>query len=121
MNDYNYSGTHIPLSTLIQYHKIGFKLFPISDDGVTPNVSGFLTPEEREASIRESKSRKEEPVNYIYNHPEFWTEERLRKEAHRFKNVATLPGKTHLKAEDGNPLYLNILDIDSEPVFYYIR
>lgn len=36
MNDYNYSGTHIPLSTLIQYQKIGFKLIPIID--VTADV-----------------------------------------------------------------------------------
>ena len=90
MNDYNNSGTHIPLSILIQYHKMGFKLIPIGDDGVTPNVSGLLTPEERQNSIRESKSGKEEPVNYIYHHPEFWNEERIEREAYRFKNVATL-------------------------------
>ena len=44
MNDYNYSGTHISHSGLIQYHKMGFKLIPISDDGVTPNVIGLVTP-----------------------------------------------------------------------------
>ena len=96
---------------------MGFKLVPIGDDGVTPNVNGLLTPEEQLLSIKESKSGKVEPVNYINNHPEFWNEERLRKEAYRFKNAATLPGKTHLKTKDGNPLYLNILDIDSEQVF----
>jgi putative DNA primase/helicase len=96
---------------------MGFKLVPICDDGKTPNVNGLLTPEEQLKSIKESKTGKVEPVTYIYNHPEFWTEERLRREAYRFKNVATLPGKTHLKTKDGNPLYLNILDIDSEPVF----
>ncbi|MGE5660656.1 MAG: hypothetical protein ACM3X1_00255, partial [Ignavibacteriales bacterium] len=117
MNDYNYGGTHIPPSTLIQYHKIGFKLIPIGDDGVTPNVNGLLIPEEREISIRESKSGKEEPLNYICHHPEFWSEERIEKESYRFINVATLTGKTHLKAEDGNPLYLCALDIDSEQVF----
>jgi hypothetical protein len=36
MNDYNNGGTHIPMSTLIQYHKIGFKLIPIID--VTADV-----------------------------------------------------------------------------------
>lgn len=117
MNDFNKSGNHIPLSALIQYHKIGFKLVPIGYDGVTPNVSGLLTSEEREISIRESKSGKEEPVNYIYYHPEFWNEERLEREAYRFINVATLAGKTHLKADDGNPLYLCVLDIDSNQVF----
>jgi hypothetical protein len=117
MNDHNNSSNHISESILIQDHQMGFKLVPICEDGVTPNVIGLLTPEEREISIRESKSGKEEPINYINIHPEFWTEERLRREAHRFKNVATLPGKTRLKTKDGNPLYLNILDIDSESVF----
>lgn len=117
MSDYNSSSNHISESILIQYHKMGFKLVPICDDGKIANTFGLLTPEEQLVSKNESKSGKVESVNYINNHPEFWTEERLRKEAHRFKNVATLPGKTHLKAEDGNPLYLNILDIDSEPVF----
>ena len=84
---------------------------------MTPNTRGLLTSEEREASIRESKSGKEEPVNYIYHHPEFWNEERLEREAYRFINVATLTGKTHLKAEDSSPLYLNALDIDSDQVF----
>ena len=117
MSDYNNSSNHISESILIQYFNMGFKLVPIGDDGVTPNVNGLLTPEEQLISIKESKSGKVEPVNYIYNHPEFWNEERLRKEAYRFKNVATLPGKTHLKTKDGNPLYLNVLDIDSEQVY----
>ena len=87
MSDYNSSSTHIPLSTLIQYHKMGFKLIPVSADGVTPNVNGLLTPEEQQNSIRESKNGKEEPVNYIYNNPEFWNEERIEREAYRFINM----------------------------------
>jgi D5 N terminal like len=119
MSNYNNSSksNHISESILIHYYKMGFELVPISEDRKTPNVNGLLTPEEQLISIKESKSGKTEPVNYIYNHPELWNEERLRKEAYRFQNVATLPGKTHLKTEDGNPLYLNILDIDSERVF----
>lgn len=112
MNDHN----HIPTSILKQYHKVGFKLIPISVGGVIPNVSGLLTPEERETSIRESKDGKEEAVNYIYNHPEFWNEDRIEREAYRFVNVATTLGKTHINTEDG-PLYLNALDIDSEQIF----
>ena len=117
MSDYNNSSSHISESILIQYYQMGFKLVPIGDDGVTPNVSGLLTPEEQQKSIKESKNGKVEPVNYIYNHPEFWNEERIEREAYRFKNVATTLGKTHLKAEDGSTLYLNALDIDSEHVF----
>lgn len=107
----------IPLSKLIEYHNMGFKLIPLSDDGKTPNVFGLLTPEELQKSIGESSDGKEHAVNYIYNQPEFWTEDRLEKEGWRFKNVATHLGRTHLKGEDGRSLYLNALDIDSEKVF----
>jgi P4 family phage/plasmid primase-like protien len=117
MNDYNNNGTHIPMATLIQYFKMGFKLVPIGVDGVTPNVSGLLTREECQNSLHESKNGKAEPLNYIYNHPEFWSEKRIEREAYRFKNVATTLGKTHLNAKDGSSLYLNALDIDSERVF----
>jgi hypothetical protein len=113
MNDYN----HIPISILKLYHKIGFKLIPIRADGVTPNVSGLLTPEERETSIHESISRKEEPVNYIYHHPEFWSEDRIEREACRFINVATTYGKTHLKDAENSDLYLYELDIDDKEIF----
>ena len=117
MNYYNNNDTHLPSSLLIQYHKMGFKLVPIGYDGVIPNVGGLLTPEEREISIHESKSGKEEPLNYICYHAEFWNEERIEREAYRFINVATLTGKTHLKAENDIPLYLCALDIDSKEVF----
>lgn len=52
MNDHNNSGTHIPSSILKQYYNMGFKLIPISADGINPNVNGLLTPEERQNSIR---------------------------------------------------------------------
>ena len=117
MSDYNNSSNHISESILIQYYKMGFKLIPICGDGVTPNVSGLLTPEEQQKSIRESKNGKVEPVNYIYNHPEFWTEDRIKREAWRFINVATTYGKTHLKDDDGKDLYLNELDIDDKEIF----
>ena len=68
-------------------------------------------------SIKESKSGKVEPINYIYNHPEFWTEDRIKKEDWRFINVATTYGKTHLKDDDGKDLYLNELDIDDKEIF----
>src|SRR5262245_5081185 len=91
----------IPLSALIEYHDMGFKSIPLCGDGKTPNVLGLLTPEERQRSINESKDGKEHPVNYIHDHPEFWSKERLEKEHWRFKNVATTYGMTHLKDGDG--------------------
>jgi P4 family phage/plasmid primase-like protien len=107
----------VEVETLIDLHKIGFKLVPLGEDAKTPNVSGLLTEEEKQRSISESSDGKEHPFNYIYNHPEFWNEQRLEREAWRFDNVATTFGKTHLKDKDGNDLYLNLLDIDSEQVF----
>jgi hypothetical protein len=117
MNDYNNSGTHVPSSILKQYHKMGFKLIPIADDGVTPNINGLLTPKERENSIRESKSGRVEPVNYIYKHPEFWTEDRITDEAYRFQNAATTYGRSHIRDENGKDLFLNELDIDDKEIF----
>lgn len=107
----------IPLPILIEYYRLGFKLIPLCNDGIVPNVSGLLTAHEQQESVKESKSGKVEPVNYIYNHPEFWTEDRIKKEAWRFINVATTYGKTHLKDNDGNDLYLNELDIDDKEIF----
>ena len=116
MSEYS-NNNSIPIPILIRYHDTGFKLVPIGNDGVTPNVSGLLTPEEQLISMKESKSGKVEPVNYIYNYPEFWTEARIKKEAYRFINVATTYGKTHLKDDDGKDLYLNELDIDDKEIF----
>jgi hypothetical protein len=107
----------VDVKNLINLHKIGFKLVPFCVDGKTPNVFDLLTYEEKQKSIEESADGKEHPVNYIYNHPEFWNEERIKKETWRFENVATTFGKTHLSDEHGNDLYLNQLDIDSEAVF----
>jgi hypothetical protein len=117
MSTYSIYTDHIQLDILKELDKIGFKLIPLCKDGVTPNVYNLLTPEERQRSIEESSDDNEHPINYIYNHPEFWTEERIKREAHRFKNVATTYGKTHLKDEDGQDLYLYELDIDDEEIF----
>ena len=79
----------IPITTLIEYHKVGFKLVPLSRDSNIPNVHGLLTSEEEKRSREESTDDQGHPVNYIYNHPEFWTEDRVKKEHWRFNNVAT--------------------------------
>jgi P4 family phage/plasmid primase-like protien len=107
----------IPVVEIKKLHEMGFILVPLSEDGKTPNTFGLLTEEEIEKSIEESVDGKEHPVNYIHNHPEFWNEQRIEEEKWRFKNVATILGKTHLRDQDGLQLYLNALDIDSEQVF----
>ncbi len=106
----------IPVDTLINYHSMGFKLIPLNEQGI-PNVQGLLSPTESQVSSQASNDGKDHPINYIHEYPEFWNEDRLRKESGRFNNVATTFGKTNKKDEDGSPLYLNALDIDSEQVY----
>ncbi len=107
----------IPLAELFLLYGLGFKLVALADDSKIPNVNGLLTAEERQRSIEEACDGKEHIINYIYNHPEFWNKDRISKEAWRFHNIATTYGKTHIKDEEGNNLYLNEFDIDSKEVF----
>jgi hypothetical protein len=93
VEDPNKSCERIPFGDLQNLKRIGFKLVPLRQDYVTPNVLS---------------------TNDIYNDPEFWSDERLQKDHHRFYGVATLLGKSHIKDESGNDLYLNVIDIDSE-------
>jgi hypothetical protein len=73
---------------------LGFKLIPLGENG--------------------------KPVDawtVIYENPDYWSSERFVREAHKFQNVATCFGKTHLKDDKGEDLYLNCLDIDSDNVY----
>jgi hypothetical protein len=70
-------------ATLIQLHKLGFKLVPLSSNHV-PVVE--WTP--------------------IYEKLEYWPDEKLIAEYSKFKNVATAFGKSHVKALDGRNLFL---------------
>jgi hypothetical protein len=111
----------IPVDTLIHLFKKGFKLVPIAADGNTPNVKNLLTEEERNRSIKRSMDAKEHPVTEIYIDPNFWNPERIINEAWRFYNVASTFGLTNLKDSGSKPLYLVMLDIDSEQVFKLLR
>ncbi|MGC1932706.1 MAG: hypothetical protein WA667_27345 [Candidatus Nitrosopolaris sp.] len=57
------------------------------------------------------------PWTSIYEDPDFWSAEKLITECSKFKNVATVFGKTHVKDSEGRDLYLNGLDCDSERVY----
>ncbi len=87
----------IKAEILIDRSSKGFKLVPIAEDGITPNVMNLLTEEERNRSIRRSIDAKEHPVTEIYNDPNLWNAERIINEAWRFHNVASTFGLTNLK------------------------
>ena len=72
-------------------HSFGFKLVPISSDGVTPCIVW----------------------TEIYE--KGWDERELFKA--EFANVATCFGKSHIKDENNLDVFLNSLDIDSKEVF----
>src|SRR6266480_2697614 len=93
-NDVDYRSKIRP-AVLVENHNIGFKLVPLAEDAKTPKV---------------------ESTNEIYDDPNYWSYEKLVREAYMFNNVATLFGKTHLSDEQG-VLYLNCLDIDSQKVY----
>jgi P4 family phage/plasmid primase-like protien len=82
---------------LIKLHDIGFKLIPLDDNG---KAVESWTP--------------------VYENPKYWSPERLARESHKFKNIATCFGKSHLKDEQGKDLYLNCLDIDSDNVYFIL-
>lgn len=92
-----------PISSkeLVNHHKAGFKLVPLSEDHV-PAVNE-TTP--------------------IYENPNYWNVNDFNdpKIVLKFKNVATTLGKTHIKDSKGNDLYIQVLDIDSENAFTLVN
>lgn len=86
--------TNLDAATLIHLHKLGFKLLPLSVDNTEVM-----------------------PWTPIYEDPNFWSENKLIGEYSKFKNVATVFGKTHAKDSEGRDLYLLGLDCDSEAVY----
>lgn len=86
---------------LVNYHKAGFKLVPLSEDHVP--------------AVNETTS--------IYENPKYWDVDDFNdpKTVLKFKNVATTLGKTHIKDSKGNDLYIQVLDIDSENAFTLVN
>ena len=85
----------IPIEILLRNDSIGFRIIPIDINSKTPAIKS---------------------TNEIYENPNYWTEQKLKLEHHRFRNVATTFGKTHVKDVNGEDLYLHGLDIDSDNV-----
>jgi hypothetical protein len=84
---------NIPPAILVQLHKLGFKLIPLS---MGHGVVISWTP--------------------VYENPNYWSWEKLITESSTFKKVATVFGNSHVKDEKGLDLYLNGFDCDS----YYV-
>jgi P4 family phage/plasmid primase-like protien len=94
MRNKNLIADNIQPDELINLLNIGFKPVPLDENN---KEVGAWTP--------------------IYENPDYWTLERLKQQAYKFKNVATVFGKTYIKDEEGRDLYLNCLDIDSDKVY----
>jgi DNA replicative helicase MCM subunit Mcm2 (Cdc46/Mcm family) len=88
------TDSNITPAILVEYHKKGFKLVPLSSDN-KPVIK--WAP--------------------IYENPNFWTAEKLVSECSNFKNVATVFGKTYIKDSAGEDQNLNSLDCDSQSAY----
>jgi hypothetical protein len=84
----------LSFETLISYWKIGFKLVPLDELSKSPTIAW----------------------TEIYANPDFWSIEKLKEYSEKFYNISTTFGKTHVKDENGEDLYLHCLDIDSDNV-----
>jgi hypothetical protein len=93
--DYNNNSSLIPLETLFKYSNIGFRIIPLGLDSKTPAIKS---------------------TNQIYDNSDYWSIESISQEQNKFRNIATTFGKVHTKDEDGEVLYLNGLDIDSDDI-----
>lgn len=89
----NKGCTVMPIEVLFRDHHPGLKLVPLGSDSKTPVIKS---------------------TNEVYDYPEYWTGEQLKQEYSRFANLRTTLGKTHVKDEKGEDLYLQRLDIDSD-------
>jgi len=86
---------------LASLHESGFKLTPLSVNN-TPSIESW-TP--------------------IYEDPYYWNNADFDdpKVYSKFHNVASTLGKTHIKDSEGNELYIQVLDIDSEAPFTLVN
>jgi hypothetical protein len=94
MMEEDQAPVEVTAEILIDYYNMGLKLVPLNEEG-KPLYSW----------------------TEIYDNPDYWTPESLRKHVNDFKGVATAFGKTRIKDENGLDLYLHCFDIDSENAY----
>jgi P4 family phage/plasmid primase-like protien len=80
-------------ATILDLHKLGFKVVPLAADGKTPSMQWTAIYEEN------------------------WKIDDLAGHYDKFNNIATCLGKTYVKDQEGRDLYLNCLDVDSKEVY----
>ena len=92
----NNNHNSIEPKVLISLHRLGFKLVALS---------------ENHKPVIEWSS--------IYNNSEYWNIQKFNdpKEYSKFKNVVSTVGKSHLRDSENNDLFIQVLDVDSEPVY----
>jgi replicative DNA helicase Mcm len=92
----NNNNNYLNPTTLLSLHKAGFKLVPLAQNH-TPSISW----------------------GPIYENPDYWSIEKLETSDiySKFINVASTVGKTHIKDSDNKELFIQVLDVDSEPVY----
>jgi P4 family phage/plasmid primase-like protien len=85
-----FNGALVRPARILALHKLGFKLVPISSDGKTPGISW----------------------GPIYENG--WSEAALSQKYSDFENIASCFGKSHIRDQEGQDLFLNCVDIDAE-------
>jgi hypothetical protein len=118
-NDISKNGKTIPIQTLIQLYKSGFrKLVPLFADSRQANVYDNLISEQEFKQFPYAEGK---PVRIIYENVNFWTESRLKEMSHLFFNVATTFGPTDMPDSKGRKLYLYGVDIDTRQAYYALK
>ncbi|HEY7080148.1 MAG TPA: hypothetical protein VH500_10630 [Nitrososphaeraceae archaeon] len=118
-NNISKNSKTIPLQTLIQLYKAGFKkLVPLFADSRRANVYDNLISEQEFKQFPYAEGK---PVRIIYENVNFWTESRLQEMSHLFFNVATTFGPTDLTDSKGKKLYLYGIDIDTKQAYDVLK
>lgn len=110
-----------PAYYLILLWLTGMKIVPTYKNSRAFNYDGLCAEEE----LAQCPGPLKNAMRVIYLNLNFWTIERITKEAWRFEGIRCIPGKTYIRDKQGNkignPRRLFILDIDSEDAYRHYK
>lgn len=111
--------TVYPYDFILSLRNIGAKLIPTYENAVAFNTEGLITDKEFSACPEAFGG----VAKYLYLNPDFWTDERIKKEHWRFEGIRVLPGKTYIyrNGKISGPFRLHILDIDSMEAYNKLK